>query len=92
MYIITVKLFCTIKNQFLKNLCSRTHRGGFQFLLVLYLWVIVCLSKSQVISFHAVIAFGLGKNILFKSILGHCVVVYRGSGNCHSDKFVAWKT
>ena len=80
---LNVHNFCTIKNQFLKNLCSRTHRGGFQFLLVLYLWVI---------SFYAVIAFGLGKNILFKSILGHCVVVYRGSGNCHSDKFVAWKT
>ena len=25
------------------------------------------------ISFHALVVFGLGKNILFKSILGHCV-------------------
>ena len=25
------------------------------------------------ISFHAVIVFGLGKNFLFKSALGHCV-------------------
>ena len=25
------------------------------------------------ISFHAVVVFGLGKNLLFKSILGHCV-------------------
>ena len=24
------------------------------------------------IRFHAVIVFGLGKNILFKSVLGHC--------------------
>ena len=24
------------------------------------------------ISFHAVVVFGLGKNILFKSVLGHC--------------------
>ena len=24
------------------------------------------------ISFHAVVVFGLGKNLLFKSILGHC--------------------
>ena len=24
------------------------------------------------ISFHAVIVFGLGKNLLFKSVLGHC--------------------
>ena len=27
------------------------------------------------ISFHAVIVFGLGKNVLFKSVLGHCVWV-----------------
>jgi hypothetical protein len=32
-------------------------------LLILDLWGI---------SFHAVIVFGLGKNILFKSVLGHC--------------------
>ena len=25
-----------------------------------------------VISFHAVVVFGLGKNLLFKSVLGHC--------------------
>ena len=25
------------------------------------------------ISFHAVVVFGLGKKILFKSALGHCV-------------------
>ena len=25
------------------------------------------------ISFHAVIVFGSGKNVLFKSVLGHCV-------------------
>ena len=25
------------------------------------------------ISFHAVVVFGLGKNLLFKSILGRCV-------------------
>ena len=25
------------------------------------------------ISFHAVVVFGLGKNLLFKSVLGHCV-------------------
>ena len=24
------------------------------------------------ISFHAVVVFGLGKNLLFKSVLGHC--------------------
>ena len=25
------------------------------------------------ISFHAVVVFGLGKDLLFKSVLGHCV-------------------
>ena len=54
--VITVKLF-------LKNLCSGTHHGGFQFLLILDLWGI---------SFHAVVVFGLGKNLLLKSILGRC--------------------
>ena len=47
----------------MKNLCSGTHRGGFQFLLILDLWGI---------SFHAVVVFGLGKNLLFKSVLEHC--------------------
>ena len=39
--------------------------GGFQFLLILELWGI---------SFHAMVVFGIGKNCLFKSILGHCDV------------------
>ena len=47
----------------MKNLCSRTQCGGFQFLLILVLWGV---------SFHAVVVFGLGKNLLFKSVLGHC--------------------
>jgi hypothetical protein len=34
-------------------------------LLILDLWGI---------SIHAVIVFGLGKNLLFKSVLGHCEV------------------
>ena len=62
---ITVKFFCISKNQFLKNLISGTHRRGFQFLLILDLW-----GKS----FNAVVVFGLSKNLLFKSVLGHCVV------------------
>ena len=40
-----------------------TQCGGFQFLLILDLWGI---------SFHAVVVFGVGKNLLFESILGHC--------------------
>jgi hypothetical protein len=35
-------------------------------LLILDLWGI---------SFHAVVVFGLDKKLLFKSILGHCVLV-----------------
>ena len=38
--------------------------GGFQILLILDLWRI---------RFYAVVVFGLAKNLLFKSILGHCV-------------------
>ena len=51
------------KNQFLKNLCIGTQCGGFQFLLILELWGI---------SFHAVVVVGLGKELLFKYVLGHC--------------------
>ena len=40
-----------------------SHRGGFQFLLILYLCGI---------SFHAVEVFGLGKDLLFESVLGRC--------------------
>ena len=47
----------------MKNLCSGTQCGGFQFLLILDLYGI---------SFHAVIVFG--KNVLFKSVLGRCAV------------------
>ena len=54
----------------MKNLCSGTQCGGFQFLLILDLWGV---------RFHAVVVFGLGKNLLFKSVLGHCVIV---TGKC----------
>ena len=37
--------------------------GGFQFLLILDL----CGMR-----FHAVVVFDLGKNLFFKSVLGHC--------------------
>ena len=52
----------------MKNLCSGSQCGGFQFLLILDLWGI---------SFHGVVVFGLGKNFLFKSALGHCDVSQR---------------
>jgi hypothetical protein len=47
----------------LKNLCNGTQCGGFQFLLILHLWGI---------SFHGVVVFGFGKDLLFKLVLGHC--------------------
>ena len=50
----------------MKNLCSGTQCEGFKFLLILDLWGI---------SFHAVIVLGLGKDLLFKSVLGRCVVL-----------------
>jgi hypothetical protein len=40
------------------------NEGDFKFLLILDL---------RGIKFHAVIVFGLGKDFLFKSVLGHCV-------------------
>ena len=48
---------------FYQNLCSGTQCGGFQFLLILDLWGI---------SFHAVVVFTLGKNLLFKFAVGQC--------------------
>ena len=38
--------------------------GGFQFLMILDLWGISC---------YAVVVFGLGKDLLFKTVLGRCV-------------------
>ena len=58
-------IFCITKNQFLNNLCSGTQCGGFQFLLILDLYGI---------SFHAVVVFGLGKNLFFKLVPGHSVI------------------
>jgi hypothetical protein len=52
----------------LKHLYSGTHRGVFKSLLILDLW-----GKS----FHAVIVFGLGKDLLFKTYLGHCERIER---------------
>ena len=63
-FLLSEMSFCISKNQFFKNQGSGTYHGGFQFLLILDLWGI---------SFHAVIVFGLGKNLLSKSVLGHCV-------------------
>ena len=38
-------------------------------------WVLILADIRPIgISFHAVVIFGLGKNLLFKSILGRCGV------------------
>ena len=58
----------------IRPIYSGTHRRGFQFLLILDLWGI---------SFHAVVVFGLGKNLLFKSILGHSVVPHHTCMTIH---------
>ena len=50
----------------MKNLSCGTQCGGFQFLLILDLWGI---------NFQAVVVFVLGKNLLFKSVLGHCELI-----------------
>ena len=55
------------------------------------------------ISFHAVVVFALGKNLLFKSALGHCGMVMRVIQTTHThqsgytclvftggNKFYAW--
>ena len=59
-----VALYFTLSD--IVHVCSGTQCGGFQFLLIVDLWGI---------SFHAVVVFGLGKNLLFKSVLGHCAVL-----------------
>ena len=58
--VITVSCFCISKNRFLKILPP----WGFQFLVILDLYGI---------NFHVVLVFGLGKDLLFKSVLGYCV-------------------
>ena len=53
--------------------------GGFQFMLILDLWGV---------SFHAVVVFGLGKNLLFKSILGRCDLTALEPSLNRSGKFI----
>ena len=58
----------------MKNLCGGTQCGGFQFLLILDLWGI---------GFYAVVVFSVGKDLLFKYVLGRCnLYVYRISFEC----------
>ena len=64
MNVITVKLL--IKNSFWKIYVVEPNVGGFQFLLILDLCGM---------SFHAVVVFGLGKDLLFKSVLFRTLMI-----------------
>ena len=44
------------------------------------------------ISFHAVVVFGLGKNLLFKSILGRCGLELKGKAYINTTKSEALMT
>ena len=57
-------------------LCS-----GTQFLVILDLWGI---------SFHSVVVFGLGKNLLFKSILGRYAVSHQLVLNFDFNFWLSW--
>ena len=50
--------------------------GGSQFMVILNLLGI---------SYHAVVVFGQGKNLLFKSVAGHCVYVLKVPGGSSVD-------
>ena len=64
--VITVKLFLYLsKNQFWKIYVVEPNMGDFSSCWFKNLWGV---------RFHAVVVFGLGENLLFKSVLGHYVV------------------
>ena len=46
-----------------KKFVSGTQHGGFQFIVIL---------TPLGVPFHPVVVIGLGKNLLFKSVLAHC--------------------
>ena len=55
------------------------------------MWGILILADFRPlgISFHSVIVFGLGKNLLFKSVLGHCESPVSPEGVGKRAKFVS---
>ena len=56
-------VFVLVKICFWKFYVVEPKYEGFQFLVILELWCI---------SFHAMVVFGLGKDLLFKWVLVHC--------------------
>ena len=57
------KKILSLKKNLKKKFVSGTHRGGFQ-----CTWILT----PQGVTFHPVVVIGLGKNLLFKSVLAHC--------------------
>ena len=53
----------SLKKTLKKYFIIGSQHGGFQFMLILDLWGI---------SFHPVVAIGLGNKLLFNFMLGHC--------------------
>ena len=53
----------SVKKTSLENFVIGSQCGGFQFMLILDPWGI---------SFHPAVVVGLGNDLLFNSILGHC--------------------
>ena len=50
------------------------------------MWGISILANFRPMSFYFVVVFGLGKDLLFKSVLGHCVQFLFSIENMHSMK------
>jgi len=56
------KKIVSLKKTLKKKIVCGTHRGRFQFIVILTPWGV---------SFHPVVVIGLGKSLLFKSVLAH---------------------
>ena len=65
-------VFVLVKISFWKSLCRGSECGGFQFLLIL---------DIRGVSFHAVVVFGLCKNLLFRSALEHYSLLQLQAGD-----------
>ena len=63
LFLFLKKKIVSLKKTLKKKIVTGTHRGGFQFIVILTPWGV---------PFHPVVVIGLGKNLLFKTILAHC--------------------